>query len=198
MIALYTPGTSPLHRMPAGPKVLVFMAITLTISLTAGLLWSLLLAVLLVCVGYLLSGLGVRQLARQVVAARYLVAVMLITQLIFLPPLVAVANTGRVLAVVVLAALVSLTTRVPALIDATERALGPLRRFGVNPASVGLLLALTITTIPVIAAFATTIRDAQRARGVPVRLVTFTVPLLIMSLKHSDDLADALAARGAA
>jgi biotin transport system permease protein len=29
-----------------------------------------------------------------------------------------------------------------------------------------------------------------------VRLTTFVVPLLVMSLKHSDDLADALTARG--
>lgn len=196
MIALYRPGSSPLHRMPAGPKVLAFMAITLVITLTASSPVSLAAAVTVACAGYLVAGLGVGQFARQVFAVRWLVAVMLVTQTIFLPPLVALTNTGRVLAVVVLAALISLTTRVPALLDATERALGPLRRFGVDPARVGLLLALTITTIPVIGGFARTIRDAQRARGVPVRLTTCAVPLLIMSLKHSDDLADALAARG--
>ncbi|TXN29504.1 energy-coupling factor transporter transmembrane component T family protein [Lacisediminihabitans profunda] len=196
MIALYRPGASAIHRAPAGPKVLVFIAITLAITLSAHSAWMLPAAAVLVVAGYLIAGLGLGELAAQVVALRWLIVVMLVTQLVFLPALVALANTGRVVVVIALAALVTLTTRVPALLDATERTLAPLRRFGVNPAGVGLLLAMTITTIPVIAGLAGSIREAQRARGVPVRATTFVVPLLVLSLKHSDDLADALAARG--
>lgn len=196
MIMLYRHGRSLIHRMPAGLKVLVFTLIALAIALSAGSGWALPVAgVLAVCL-YLLAGLGVGTLLRQILAVRWVIVVMLLTQVLFLPVLVAVTNTGRVLVVIVLAALITLTTRIPALLDATERALAPLRRFGVNPASIGLLLALTITAIPVITGFAAAIRDAQRARGAPVRLRTFAVPLLVMSLKHSDDLADALTARG--
>lgn len=196
MITLYRPGTSPIHRMPAGAKVLMFMAIALTIALAVNSVWTLPVAVLLAVSGYLLAGLGLRALVGQIFTVRWVVVVMLVTQLVFLPVLVAVTNTGRVLTVIVLAALITLTTRIPALLDATERALGPLRRFGVRPSSVGLLLGMTITSIPVIAGFASAIREAQRARGVPIRFTTFVVPLLVMSLKHSDDLADALTARG--
>lgn len=196
MIGLYQPGTSLLHRTPAGVKVLVFAALTLAIALTAGGVWTLPAAGCLTAALYLLAGLGIRPLLRQLCAARWIVLVMLVTQVIFLPVLVALTNTGRVLIVIVLAALITLTTRIPALLDATERALTPFRRFGVNPAAIGLLLALTITAIPVIGGFATAIREAQRARGAPVRLQTFVVPLLVMSLKHSDELADALTARG--
>ena len=196
MIMLYRHGTSVIHRMPAGLKVLVFTLIALAIALSAGSGWALPVAgVVAVCL-YLLAGLGVGTLLRQILAVRWVIVVMLLTQVLFLPVPVAVTNTGRVLVVIVLAALITLTTRIPALLDATERALAPLRRFGVNPASIGLLLALTITAIPVITGFAAAIRDAQRARGAPVRLRTFAVPLLVMSLKHSDDLADALTARG--
>ena len=196
MIGLYHPGTSLLHRTPAGVKVLVFAALTLAIVLRAGGIWTLPAAGCLTAALYLLAGLGIRPLLGQLCAARWIVLVMLVTQVIFLPVLVALTNTGRVLIVIVLAALITLTTRIPALLDATERALAPFRRFGVNPAAIGLLLALTITAIPVIGGFATDIREAQRARGVPVRLQTFVVPLLVMSLKHSDELADALNARG--
>ncbi len=196
MIGLYHPGTSLLHRTPAGVKVLVFAALTLAIALAAGGVWTLPAAGGLTIALYLLAGLGIRPLLLQLCAARWIVLVMLITQVIFLPVLVALTNTGRVLIVIVLAALITLTTRIPALLDATERALAPFRRFGVNPAAIGLLLALTITAIPVIGGFATDIREAQRARGAPVRLQTFVVPLLVMSLKHSDELADALNARG--
>ena len=196
MIGLYHPGTSLLHRTPAGVKVLVFAALTLAIALTAGGAWTLPAAGCLTATLYLLAGLGIRSLLRQFCAARWIVLVMLVTQVIFLPVLVALTNTGRVLIVIVLAALITLTTRIPALLDATERALAPFRRFGVNPAAIGLLLALTITAIPVIGGFAADIREAQRARGAPVRLQRFVVPLLVMSLKHSDELADALTARG--
>jgi biotin transport system permease protein len=196
VIALYRPGASPLHRAPAGPKALVFIALSLAITLTAHNPWTLPAAGALVVAGYLIAGLGLGELAAQVIALRWLIVIMLATQLVFLPAPVALANTGRVVAVIALAALVTLTTRVPALLDATERTLSPLRRLGVNPAGVGLLLAMTITTIPVIAGLADSIREAQRARGVPVRPATFVVPLLVLSLKHSDDLADALAARG--
>lgn len=196
MIVLYRPGTSLLHRMPAGAKVLVFAALALAIAMTAGSVWTLPAAGFLAVALYLLAGLGIRTLLRQLYAARWIVLVMLVTQVVFLPAGTAVANTSRVLVVIVLAALITLTTRIPALLDATEHALAPLRRFGVNPAGIGLLLALTITAIPVIGGFAADIREAQRARGAPVRLQRFVVPLLVMSLKHSDELADALTARG--
>ena len=196
MIGLYHPGTSLLHRTPAAAKVLVFAALTLTIALAAGGVWTLPVAGCLTIALYLIAGLGIRSLLLQLCAARWIVLIMLVTQVIFLPVLVALTNTGRVLVVIVLAALITLTTRIPALLDATERALAPFRRFGVNPAAIGLLLALTITAIPVIGGFAADIREAQRARGAPVRLQTFVVPLLVMSLKHSDELADALTARG--
>nr|WP_277814854.1 CbiQ family ECF transporter T component [Galbitalea soli] len=185
-----------MHRLAAGPKLLLFAVIALTLSLLAPTLWMLGAALALVVAVYAVAGLGARELGRQLWTSRWLIVIMLVPQLIVLPPVVAVANTGRVVAIILLAAAVTLTTRVPAVIEATERGLGWTRRFGGNPALVGLVLALTITTIPVIAGFATVIREAQAARGARMRLTTFVVPLLVMSLRHADDLGDALAARG--
>lgn len=198
MIGLYRQGTSPLHRMPAGPKILLLMAVALAITLTVTLdtLWLLAAAAALVVAGYLVAGLGIRELGRQVWVVRWIVAIMLVTQLVFLPWTTALLNVGRVVVVLVLAALVTLTTRIADLLDATERGLRPLERIGVNPRRVGLLLAMTITTIPVIAGFARAIREAQRARGGRLRVWSMAVPLLVLSLRHSDDLADALIARG--
>ncbi|MEO8908002.1 MAG: energy-coupling factor transporter transmembrane protein EcfT [Microbacteriaceae bacterium] len=196
MIALYRPGSSPLHRMPAGLKIVLLMLIALAITLTVDTVWLLAGAGVFVVVGYLIAGLGLGELGRQVYVVRWVIGIMLVTQLVFLPWNTALLNVGRVVVVLTLAALVTLTTRIADLLDATERGLKPLARFGVNPRRIGLLLAMTITTIPVIAGFATAIREAQRARGGPLRLWTMAVPLLVLSLKHSDDLADALIARG--
>lgn len=196
MIALYLPGTSPIHRMPAGVTLLGFALISLAITLSGTSVWTLAVAFIPVIAGYLFAGFGVRELLRQLLVVRWAIVTMLVMQVVFLPPLDAVVNSGRVVSVMMLAALVTLTTRIPALLDATERGLAPLERIGVNPGRIGLMLAMTITTLPVVAAFASGIREAQVARGVPVRLGRSVVPLLVMALKHSDDLADALAARG--
>ena len=51
MIALYRPGTSPLHRMPTGPKVLVVLALILLVSIVPHTLWTLLALAILVAFG---------------------------------------------------------------------------------------------------------------------------------------------------
>ncbi|HWH97157.1 MAG TPA: CbiQ family ECF transporter T component [Pseudolysinimonas sp.] len=196
MISLYRPGTSPLHRIPAGPKLIGFAVIAMAVSIFGSTAIGLGVGAGLTIGCYLLAGFGPLEILRQALILKWMIAVMLITQLVFLPPIVALTNSGRVVLVVVLAALLTLTTRVPAVLDSVERGLAPFRRFGANPAAVGLVLALTITAIPVIAGFASDIRDAQRARGVRVGPHTAVVPLLVLSLKHADELAEALAARG--
>jgi biotin transport system permease protein len=196
VISLYRPGRSLLHQLPAGPKLIVVMMFALAVSLAPANPWLLAAVAGTVAGCYLLAGLGPGELGRQVYRLRWLVLVMLPTQLFFLPWLTVAANIVRVVAVILLANLVTLTTRTDAIIDAIERVLSPLRRLGVNPGRIALMLSMTITTIPVIAGFAAQIREAQRARGVPVSSLAFAVPLLVMALKHADELADALTARG--
>lgn len=195
MIALYVPGTSVLHRMPAGAKLLGLLVLALAISLYPHDLVSAGAVLLVVLAGYLLAGFGPRIVARQVWLTRWIVAVMVVTQLIFLTPLDAAVNTVRVVAIVLLAALLTLTTRSEALLDALQVGLSPLARVGVDPRRVGLTLSLTISMIPVVAGFARRVAEAQRARGVPLGIRAI-VPLLVISLRHADDVADALTARG--
>jgi biotin transport system permease protein len=140
--------------------------------------------------------LGQRELGRQLRALRWIIAINLASQLIFLGPEPAVANTARVAAALVLAALLVLTTRMTALLDAVERGLEPLRRLRVDPQRVALLLTVTLSTIPVLARMARDVRDAQRARGARGSLRTVALPFLVMALKHADELGDALSARG--
>ncbi|MEV0718099.1 energy-coupling factor transporter transmembrane protein EcfT [Asanoa sp. NPDC050611] len=197
MISLYRPGTSVLHRLPAGPKLLAAMALALAISLAPPNPWLLGVTIAAVGAGYVVAGLGAADLAREAWRLRWVVVIVAIGQVFFLPWQTVAANVARVVVVILMANLVTLTTRTERIVDAIERALTPLRRLGVNPGRVALMLSMTITTIPVIAGYAAQIREAQRARGVPLAPLAFVVPLLIMTLKHADDLADALTARGA-
>ncbi len=201
MLTLYRPGSGWLHRMPAGPKLLLVLSVVLAVSLLPSHWWSAAVAALVALLVYALSGLGpglggIRELGRQVYSVRWVIAITLASQLVFMGPEPAVANVARITAAIVLAALLALTTRVTALLDAIERGLRPLERVGLDPQRIALLLTVTISTIPVLGRRANEVRDAQRARGARNNPRTFVVPFLIVALKHADELGDALTARG--
>ncbi len=149
------------------------------------------------------------------VAAGYAVArIPLRTALAQLRPLVWVAGAAAVFHVLVsgweraavvlgvlamlvlLAALVTLTTRTTAMVDAIVAACRPLRRFGVDPERVGLMLALGVRSVPVVVGLAEEVREAQLARGLSASPRAFAVPLIVRSLRHADALGEALVARG--
>lgn len=196
MIPLHRPGTSLVHRAPAGLKLVLLMTVAITVSVVQSTPWVVAAVAAVTVLLHLVAGLGFRGLAQQVLAARWLIVILAATQLLFLPLPTALLHTGRVVLILLLAALVTMTTSTAAMLDTVERALGPFRRFGVDPVRVGLLLAITIATIPVLQSFAATVREAQLARGVRVPAFRLVIPLLVMALKHADDLGDALASRG--
>lgn len=103
----------------------------------------------------------------------------------------------KVAALLLVAALVTMTTRMSDLLDVLQTVLRPLRRWGVDPEVVALTLSLTLTMVPVVAAFVHRLREAERARGVRLG-PRAAVPLLVLTLRHADRVGDALAARGVA
>jgi biotin transport system permease protein len=195
-LGLYLPGTSPVHRMRAGTKLLLMLAAGAA-SVLVDHAWQALLAVVVALCLYRLAGLSLRTAVRQV------------RPLVWVLGLVAVFHVwasgweragvfvGVITALVLLAALVTLTTRTTAMVDAVVHGLRPLRRLGVRPERVGLLLALGIRSVPVVVGLAEEVRDAQRARGLGASPRAFAVPLIVRSLRHADALGDALVARGA-
>ena len=58
-------------------------------------------------------------------------------------------------------------------------------------------LSVALSAIPALMNSATQVREAQRARGSRGNLGHFTLAFLIVSLKHADEVGEALAARGA-
>ena len=196
MLTLYRPGTGWVYRAPAGPKALVLLLVVLAMSLLPSTYAAAIISGAVSLLGYLVTGLGLRELVRQILAVRWLIVITLGAQLIFLQTEPAVANTSRVVAALLIAGLLVLTTRIGDLLDAVERALQPLTRVGVDPARVALVLAVAMTTVPVLVRIGAGVREAQKARGVGGGLTSFVIPFLVMSLKHADDLGDALTARG--
>ncbi|MFT4284112.1 MAG: energy-coupling factor transporter transmembrane protein EcfT [Protaetiibacter sp.] len=196
MIALYLPGRSILHRAPAGVKLLALLALALLISLWPHTGATIALTGLVVVALYALALFPPVVLLRQLWLAKWIVVLMVVTQLVFLTPWDALVNTVRVVSIVLLAALLTLTTRSEELLAALETGMRPLARLGADPRRIGLTLSLAISMLPVVAGIAERVRDAQRARGVRLGF-RIVVPVLVLALRHADDVADALSARGA-
>ena len=195
-LGLYRPGDSVVHRLPAGVKLLVLAAVGVA-SVWVQRSWvAVVVALAVSVVGYLVARLRLRDWWRQL---RPLLLVLLVTGLFHLIVTDwrrALAMTGIIAVLVVLAGLVTLTTRTEALVDAAVRAVGPLRRLGIDPQRVGLLLTLGIRCVPLVADLAQEVREAQIARRATWRADAFVVPLLVRALRRSDALGEALVARG--
>jgi biotin transport system permease protein len=195
-LGLYAPGSSWAHRAAPGVKLFLLL-LAGAASFLVRQPWQVAAALALVAAGYLSAGLRLQVLARQARPLLWLLLAVGAFHVLVTGWERAVVVTGVILALVLLAGLVTLTTRTTELVDAAVRVLRPLRRAGVDPERVGLLLALSIRSVPVVAGIAQEVRDAQRARGLAASPRAYAVPLIIRSLRHADALGEALVARGA-
>lgn len=194
-VPLYLPGSSPVHRLGAGTKLLVLLATGIALAV-----WrspsQVALALTLVVLAYAVARLPLRVLLRQVFALAWVALPLLAFQWVFASWRTGVGVVGSFVTLVLLAGLVTLTTRTTAMVDVVVRLCGWLRRFGVDPERVGLMLALGIRSVHVVLGLAQEVREAQHARGLRSSPRAFAVPLLVRSLRHADRLGEALSARG--
>lgn len=195
MIGLYVPGDSPLHRARAGVKLAVLAVLLLVVSLVPSP-WVLGAGLALLVAASAVSRVGAPAVLGQLRPLLWVLVFVVAVQIWLAGPLAA----GRVAANLVLAVgaagLVTLTTRTQELLDALVTALRPLRHLGVDPDRAGLVLALAVRAVPVLAGLAAEVRQARVARGADRSVRAFAVPLVIRSLRYADRLGEALAARG--
>lgn len=194
-LGTYVPGRSVLHRLPAGLK-LAALAAAAVVSVLLDRPWQVGVLLLVVVLGYAVAGIRPRTAAAQVRPLFWLLVVLAGFQLVVNDWQTTVRVVGTLLALVLAAALVSLTTRTTDLVDVVVRCCRPLRVLRVDPERVGLLFALGIRSVPVVIGLAREVREAQLARGLGASPTAFAVPLVVRSLRHADRLGEALAARG--
>jgi biotin transport system permease protein len=197
MLSLYLPGSSPVHRAPAGLKLAALAALGagLFVVSRVEVVTAALAAVL--AVGLLAARLPARALWAQVRPVWVWLAALFVVHLLVTGPLTGAVAVLRLLALVLAAAVVTATTRVTALVAVVEWLAGPLRVVGVRPARVGLVVAMTLRFIPLLAERAARIREAQAARGAERVRLGLLVPLIISVLQLAHTLSEALDARGA-
>jgi biotin transport system permease protein len=196
VFATYQPGNSPLHRLPAGVKVLLVCALILAVSLSVREAWHVVPALGFAASLYAVGRIRPRAAWDQVRPVLPMLIAILVLQWIVADIDTALRVSGSLLVAVAVAGLVALTTRVSDMLDAVTRAAQPLRHVGVSPDRVALVLVLTIRAIPLLARQLRQVTEARKARGLGMSIRALVVPTVLGALTTADQLGDALAARG--
>jgi biotin transport system permease protein len=200
-LALYVPRATVVHRAPPGLKLLALSALGVlvfavpTLPVAAGALAAVLV------VGLFVAQVPAALFGRQARSLLWWLVALMVLHLVTTDAVTGAVAVLRLLALVLAAALVTATTRVTEMVAVVEWLCAPLRLVGVRPARIGLVIAMALRFVPVLAERADAIREAQAARGGPVRglraTATMVVPLLVSVLRMADTVGEALDARGA-
>ncbi|MFB5083291.1 energy-coupling factor transporter transmembrane component T family protein [Symbiobacterium thermophilum] len=220
-IGQYYPGNSLLHRLD--PRVKITGVFLLSIAIFLPRAWPGHLAAVLFTLALVALGrVPLKQILR---GLRPILIFLVITALfnLFLTPgeelfrigpavatreglrLVAVTST-RLLLLVTIASILTLTTSPIRLTDGLEMMLRPLRPIGVPAHELALMMTIALRFIPTLAEEADRIMRAQQARGASFAtgslvsrirsLVPVLVPLFVAAFRRADELATAMEARG--
>ncbi|MGW5140590.1 energy-coupling factor transporter transmembrane component T family protein [Nocardia beijingensis] len=196
MIGLYLAGDSPLHRMPAGVKLALLLVSIVATAVFVRTPWEVLAAGVVAAGLFAVARIPWRVAVAQLRPLGWMVVLIAVFQVLITSPARAAVVCGVLVVSVALAALFTLTTRVTDMLDAVTRWLGPLRRVGVDPERIGLLLALAIRCVPLLAGIVHDVAEARRARGLQWSMTALVTPVLVRALRTADAMGDALAARG--
>lgn len=195
LLGVYEPGDGWLFRLPIGAKYVLMLAVAI-VPILVGAWWATLLAVVAVTVLLLTSAIPLRRILGIGLYLWILLAVLAAYQVVSLRPEQAVVVPGNLLAAVLAARMLTLTTSTPDLMDALARGLAPLRWVRVNPRAVTLTIALMIRSIPFLAGAVQDARDAARARGKDRNPALLLTPAVVGAVAYAERTGEALHARG--
>ncbi|MFN4089326.1 MAG: CbiQ family ECF transporter T component [Alphaproteobacteria bacterium] len=195
MISTYLARRSWLHALPAGLKLGALALISTALMPADDWRWM---VIALAATLALYASAGRAALAR-LTLLRPLLPLLAIIGLLhgaagnWLDGLVAVL---RLVAMVLLANLVTMTTTMQALMDAVAPILRPFRVFGLDPRKLTLAVALVVRFVPVLLAAWEARAEAWRARTGRRPSPRLLVPFLAETLRLADHVGEALTARG--
>lgn len=194
--SLHIEGESWLHRMGTGWKLFALLVISLVLTLIDSLpvLAAALFASLMVSRSI---GMTERMLWQRTKPVLLTIAFLALVNMVLLSPREGLVILLRLPAILFFASAVTASTSLSAFIDTLTRAAMPLERLGlIRAADLGLALGLVLRFVPEIHARHGALKDAHKARGIPVKLHRLLGPLIISTLKDADSIADAIDARG--
>jgi len=102
----------------------------------------------------------------------------------------------RLVCLFLLAGLITLTTPLSIMMACFEHFFVFLKPVGLNPLQAALVFSLTLRFVPLLNRLIGEVRQAQAARGLERSFIAIFIPVIILMLKMSEDIANALEARG--
>lgn len=193
---MYRPGSSLLHRVPAGVKLVGLGGLIALMSILVDTPADLGIAAAGLLVVFAAARMSARDVVTQLRPVFWVVVFIFAFQLLFTDWRRTLVVCGVLLLSVALAAVVTASTRTTDMLAAMTRAMRPLRRIGFPVDRVALALALTIRAIPLMVETVRQVEEARRARGLRFSPRIVVAPVVVAALRTADGFAEALAARG--
>lgn len=219
-VAQYYPGSSPLHRLDPRAKFIAVSALAVSLFVRDSYVGLTVFAAAGV-VAYVLSGVPASWFWRAFRPLLWLVGLTFLAQLLFAPgePFfsfwvfhlswrgldLAAFLSLRLVVLVLIGSVLTLTTQPLALTDGLAWLGRPLRRLRVPTDELALMVTIALRFIPTLLVELDQIMRAQRARGADFHtgglrrraraLVPVLIPLFVLSFRRADELALAMEAR---
>ncbi|MCQ9351577.1 energy-coupling factor transporter transmembrane protein EcfT [Corynebacterium sp. 153RC1] len=187
-MGVYVPGNSLIHRTPPMLKIGLLIAF---IIFARGIYTPLVPIVLMA-----IARIPLKTAWSQVWPVLPVLAVLFAYQWWQISLVRAAEITAGILAALMLATLITLTTKLEAMMEALERFLAPTKKIGVPVDTIVLAFSLTLRLLPLMLATVGEVLDARKARGANTSLLAFGTPVVIRSMRRAQAIGDALVARG--
>ncbi|WP_208435077.1 energy-coupling factor transporter transmembrane component T family protein [Bartonella phoceensis] len=194
MISLYLAQDTFVHRLRPGIKLLS-LAICATILFMVSAIPIFLLFLLFIALLYRVAKVPFNNVLKQLKTIGLFLILIFVFQVIFKSWLTGFEVVLRLISLVFLASLMSLTTKVSDMVGVIETCLQPFRRFGINPSKFSMVISMAIRFIPVVSEKFNEVREAQRARGFNTNIAALAMPLMIRTIRMASEVAEALDAR---
>jgi biotin transport system permease protein len=194
MLPLYIHRDSPVHRIAAGYKILLVIAGSAAVVLVSSP-WLLAVLPAGIAALYPLARLPLKTVALALKPVLLIAAIIFGLQLAFAGWTEAAASLLRILALVLLASLATLTTKLSDMLETLTRAAQPAAALGLSPPKLALAIGLTIRFIPALLHDWQEIQRARIARGARGFSFLGAGPLIVKILRMTDALGEAIAAR---
>ncbi len=194
-LSFYLPGQSVLHKMPTWSKFFLLISFSIAFYAIYDLrVLAFILVLSIALVAYV--KVPVRRLK-----AMFLLPLFMVLLFSIFSAFVNDINAGlltffRLTSLVIIAACVTVTTKIEDFMEFVENLLLPLSFIPfIKPKTVSMTLSLTLRFIPEIFKLGMDIKEAQAARGLKSSPIALIVPLIVLTLKRADDISDAIDAR---
>ncbi|RCL01556.1 MAG: biotin transport system permease protein [Candidatus Tokpelaia sp. JSC085] len=194
IIADHTLDTSFIHGLWPGFKLTVLFGFNLFLFFI-NRLYIIITALVITLLLYKVAGFSSIRIWQKVRSVWVFFAVLFVFHLFFSSWQNSLIVVLRLASLLLLAGLFTLTTPSSQIMETLERYFIGLQSFGAHPAKISLALSLTLRFIPILGQIIHEVHEAQQARGSEGNIMNMTMPMIIRTLKISEDVASAIEAR---